>query len=141
MYPFTAIGRLKRMLFNTLRFKKIAWIRSHHLHLQWKIENMGRKVCIPEVVNKHLKKKVCWYENNVFAFTPQANFPPITGIFTEGEGDGIQSRLAFKIFSTLPWVFPRSSTSNTITSHPFLAVALVSYMAHLLNFPKSENLN
>ena len=29
-------------------------------------------------------------------------FPPIIWIFTEGEGDGIESRLPFKIFSTLP---------------------------------------
>ena len=28
-------------------------------------------------------------------------FPPIIWIFTEGEGDGIESRLPFKIFSTL----------------------------------------
>ena len=27
--------------------------------------------------------------------------PPIIGIFNEGEGDGIESRLPFKIFSTL----------------------------------------
>ena len=28
-------------------------------------------------------------------------FPPIIWIFTDGEGDGIESRLPFKIFSTL----------------------------------------
>ena len=28
-------------------------------------------------------------------------FPPIIWIFTEGEGDGIESRLSSKIFSTL----------------------------------------
>ena len=28
-------------------------------------------------------------------------FPPIIWTFTEGEGDGIESRLPFKIFSTL----------------------------------------
>ena len=31
----------------------------------------------------------------------QQTFPPIVWIFTESEGDGIQSRLPFKIFSTL----------------------------------------
>ena len=36
-----------------------------------------------------------------FAFTPQANFPPFIWIFSEDEGDGIKSRLPFKIFSTL----------------------------------------
>ena len=42
-----------------------------------------------------LFSKVC------FAFLPQANFPALIWIFTEGEGDGIKSRLPFKIFSTL----------------------------------------
>ena len=32
-----------------------------------------------------------------FAITPEASFP-IIWIFTEGEGDGIESRLPFKIF-------------------------------------------
>ena len=36
-----------------------------------------------------------------FAFTPQANFPAHNLIFTEGEGDGIEIMLPFKIFSTL----------------------------------------
>ena len=31
-----------------------------------------------------------------FAFTPQENFPAHNFIFTEGDGDGIQSRLPFK---------------------------------------------
>ena len=35
-----------------------------------------------------------------FAFTPQANFPTHR-LFTEGEGDGIESRLHLKTFSTL----------------------------------------
>ena len=52
--------------------------------------------------------------NNFFVFkilltTPSSvlplhikqTFPPIIWIFTEGEGDGIKSRLPFKIFSTL----------------------------------------
>ena len=36
-----------------------------------------------------------------FAFTPQPNFPTHICIFNEGEGDGIEFRLPFKIFSTL----------------------------------------
>ena len=36
-----------------------------------------------------------------FAFLPQANFPAHNLIFTEGEGDGIKSRLPFKAFSIL----------------------------------------
>ena len=36
-----------------------------------------------------------------FAFTPQKFFQPIIRIFTEGEGDGIDSRLHFKKNSTV----------------------------------------
>ena len=38
-----------------------------------------------------------------FDLLPQVNFPPpIIWIFTEGKGDGIESRLSSKVFSTLP---------------------------------------
>ena len=39
-----------------------------------------------------------------FDFTPQAKFQPIIWIFTDSEGDGIKSRLPFKIFSTLWYI-------------------------------------
>ena len=38
---------------------------------------------------------------NVLPLCLKQTFPPIIWIFTEGEGDGIESRLPFKIFSTL----------------------------------------
>ena len=38
---------------------------------------------------------------NVLPLHLKQTFPPIIGIFTKGEGDGIESRLPFKIFSTL----------------------------------------
>ena len=37
----------------------------------------------------------------ILCLYPQPNFPPIIGIFNEGEDDGIKSKLPFKIFSTL----------------------------------------
>ena len=40
-----------------------------------------------------------------FAFTPQTNFPVHDLNFIGGEGDGIESRLPFKIFSTLPILY------------------------------------
>jgi hypothetical protein len=46
-----------------------------------------------------------------FAFTPQANFPThelnfyLVQKFAQGEGDRITTRLPFKIFSTLSWIF------------------------------------
>ena len=39
--------------------------------------------------------------SNVLPLRLKQTFPPIIWIFTEGEGDGIESRLPFKIFSAL----------------------------------------
>ena len=39
--------------------------------------------------------------SNVLPLHLKQTFPPIIWIFTEDEGDGIKSRLPFKIFSTL----------------------------------------
>ena len=39
--------------------------------------------------------------SNVLPLRLKQTFPPIIWILTEGEGDEIQSRLPFKIFSTL----------------------------------------
>ena len=41
--------------------------------------------------------------SNVLPLQLKQTFLPIIWIFTEGEGDGIKSRLPFKIFSTLSW--------------------------------------
>ena len=42
--------------------------------------------------------------SNVLPLHLKQTFPPIIWIFTEGDGDGIESRLPFKIFSTLPQI-------------------------------------
>ena len=39
--------------------------------------------------------------SNVFPLRLKQTFPPLIWICTEGEGDGIESRIPFKIFSTL----------------------------------------
>ena len=39
--------------------------------------------------------------SNVLPLHLKQTFPPIIWIFTEGEDDGIKSKLPFKIFSTL----------------------------------------
>ena len=77
-----------------------------------------------------LKAKHCWelsqsFENKkyvdnsqqCFAFTIKQTFLPIIWIFTKGEGDAIESRLPFKIFSTFTkknpnrytWIFQPKS--------------------------------
>ena len=45
--------------------------------------------------------------SNVLPLHLKEAFPPIIWILTEGEGDGIKSRLPFKIFSTLFNYLPR----------------------------------
>jgi hypothetical protein len=40
--------------------------------------------------------------SNVLPLHLKHTFPLVISIFTEGKGDGIQSRLPFKIFVTLP---------------------------------------
>ena len=55
---------------------------------------------------KHVNNFFCFQKfadnaKQCFALTPQANFPNNNLNFTEGEGDGIKSRILFKIFSTL----------------------------------------
>ena len=66
-----------------------------------KIQIMGRKVCLKckdktllGVVNKPLKtKKLLTSPSNILPYYLKDNFLLIIWIFTEGEGDGIESRL------------------------------------------------
>ena len=53
--------------------------------------------------------------SNVLPLHLKQTFPPIIWIFTEGEGDGIKSRLPFKNFSTLPEKKPFSSRGFIFT--------------------------
>ena len=67
-----------------------------------KIQIMCGKVCL----SCKSKTLLCFQKfvdnaQQYFAFTPQANFPPHDLNITEGKGDEIESRLPFKIFSTL----------------------------------------
>ena len=78
-----------------------------------KIQIMGGKVCLRYkgkillvVVNKlFVFKSLLTSSSNVLSLYLKQTFPPIIWIFTEGEGDEIQSRLPFEIFPTLK-VFP-----------------------------------
>ena len=74
-----------------------------------KIEIMGGKVSLRYkgktllgVVNKLcVFKSLLTSPSNGLPHYLKKTFPSIIWIFTEGEGDGIKSRLAFKFFSTL----------------------------------------
>ena len=56
-----------------------------------------------EVNNLFVFKRLLTMASNVLPLHLKLTFPPIIWIFTEGGGDGIESRLPFKIFSTLHW--------------------------------------
>ena len=67
-----------------------------------KIQIMGRKVCLRckgkmllGVINKHLKTKSLFtFSSNVLPLYLNQTFLSVIWIFTEGEGDGIKSRLS-----------------------------------------------
>ena len=71
-----------------------------------KIQTVGRKVCLSykcktllAIVNKLLKtKSLLTSPSNVYL---KYTFPPIIWIFTEGEGDWIESRSPFRIYILL----------------------------------------
>ena len=68
-----------------------------------KIQIIGGKVCLKCWVmsTNFLYSKVCWQCSKNLPLNLKHTFPPIIWIFTVGEGDGIESRLPFKISSTL----------------------------------------
>ena len=69
-------------------------------YLAFDIQIIGKTLL--DDVNKHLKtKSLLTTPRNVLPLNLKQTFPPIIWFSTEGEGDGIESRLPFKIFSTL----------------------------------------
>ena len=64
-------------------------------------ESLIEVITLLGVVNK-LFKSFLTTSSNVLPLHLKQTLSSIIGIFTEGEGDGIKSRLPFKIFSTLP---------------------------------------
>ena len=74
-----------------------------------KIQIMGGKVCLKckgktllgDVNKLFVFKGLLTIPSNVLLLYLKQTFPPIIWVFTESEGDGIETRLPFKIFSTL----------------------------------------
>ena len=71
-----------------------------------KIQIIGAKVCL-RCKGKTLLIDVnkLFVFKNILPLQFNQTFPTMIWIFTEVEGDGIKSRLPFKIFSTLKWFF------------------------------------
>ena len=111
----------------------------------WKIQIMGCKVCLKSngktllgtLSTNFLYSKVCWKGPAMFCLysSPQANFPPIIWIFTEGEGDGIESGLPFQIFSTL---HSSSSFSHTSNFFFFIKEIFCNFLVKTLQIKKSQ---
>ena len=84
-----------------------------------KIQIMGEKVCLRckgktllgVVYKLFVFKSLLTTPSNVLPLLLNQTFPPIIWIFTESEGDGIETRLPFKIFSTLNNI-PKWSSCN-----------------------------
>ena len=55
--------------------------------------------------------------SNVLPLYLKQTFPPIIWIFTKGKGDGIESRLTFKIYSTLLMQSQNKKTENLFELH------------------------
>jgi hypothetical protein len=74
-----------------------------------KIQIMGGKICLRgrgktlygDVNKLFVFKSLLTTPRNVLLLHLKQTFPPIILNFTEGEGDDIESKLPFKIFSTL----------------------------------------
>ena len=75
------------------------------------------------------KQKVCW-KSNVLPLLFKQTFPAIIWIFTVCKGDEIESRLPFKIFSTLPKNWKVNCIQFTYLLVTFL---LISFLAAIWN--------
>ena len=91
------------------RFKKISWIPSHQVHHQWRFKLLVGKFTWGNKA-KHgwgmwtnfLFSKVCWQRPAMLCPYSSIKLPRTKfEFFSDGEGDGIKSRLPFKIFSNL----------------------------------------
>ena len=89
-----------------------------------KIQTMGGKVFLRSkgktllgIVNELLKtKSLLTSPSNVLPLHFKQTFPLIIWIFTEGEGDEIESRLPFKKISTLS-TYANLNNSHTLGAH------------------------
>ena len=99
-----------------------------------KIQIMGGKVCLRckgktllgDVNKLFVFKSLLTMPSNVLPLHLKQTFPSIIWIFTEGEGDGIESRLSSWIFSTLP-----TFSSRYISNQPCCVLKKLFQALHL----------
>ena len=116
--------------------KKIAWIRSHHLHLQWKFKLLaGKFIWGPEILKQNIAGwyTICFQKfvdnaRQFFAFTPQAKFPALNLNFYW------RWRLPFKKISTLNICIELYMYKNWINVVFFLTFALSYFTFFILFF-------
>ena len=96
----------RTFFFKLMKYKRFKKLRSLHLH--WKFKLFAGKFTWGDKA-KHclvmstdfLFLKVCWQRPSMFCLYKSSKLSLHIWIFTECEGDGIESRLPFNIFSTL----------------------------------------
>ena len=108
---------IKTLLFLNLKiYKKVAWIRWHHLHLQWKFKLLAGKFTW---VNK---AKHCWALSTIFCWHHPATFCLITSrklspqwfefSLKVGWWDQIQAIFLFFFYFKIGWSAARSAHSS-----------------------------
>ena len=119
-FEFFKLAILIFFCFISVKKAALSYEVSFFLHYGWFFQNLGKEAVwtfMHTTVAKNMSlslKKLCQQlfvfkslltsPSNVLPLHLKQTFPPMIWIFTEGEGDGIESRLAFKIFSTL-WLY------------------------------------
>ena len=87
----------------TLNWKRLVFLLSKILYKKCDVDKLfvfNTLLTIPSnVLPVHLKQ----------------TFPPISWTFTEGEGDGIESRLPLKIFSTIKYLYTCNKNFNILS--------------------------
>ena len=106
-----------------------------------KIQIIDGKVCLRckgktllGDVNKYfVSKSLLTTPSNILPLHLKQTFPPILWIFTEGEADGIESRLPFKIFSTLKCHLRKTFHASTVIKKiSIFNVPVLRPMTHIL---------
>ena len=78
-------------------------------------------------------KSLLTMPSNVLPLHLNQTFPPIIWVFTEGEGDGMKSRLPFKIFSTLKCHSRKTFHASTVIKKiSIFNVSVLRLMPHIL---------
>ena len=98
--------------------------------MEWNGIATPGKTMLGDVGNLFFFKSLLKVPSNVFPLLLKQTFPPIVWIFTEG--DGIESRLPFKIFSTLTQQFEFHNSKLLCGIQPSTLQVQLGFSNHVL---------